>query len=154
MKKILISIGSIISFGLPSLVLAAGPKIGSGSYLGELMTQGSQLLQLVLVFLISLSVVWFIWNVIKYSMSSDEDGKEKAKSQMINGIIAIAVTVSLWGIVALLQNAFGLDGGNSAPNDINRMIPGGSNVRNLNSAQSLDYADRFDAQQQGVNVVY
>ena len=131
MKKILISIGSVASLSLPSLVLAAAsPKIGSGSYLGTLMTQASQLLQLVLVFLISLSVVWFIWNVVKYSMSSEEDGKEKAKSQMINGIIAIAVTVSLWGIVALLQNAFGLDGGNSAPTDINGMIPGGSNLPN------------------------
>ena len=62
-------------------------------------------------------------NLIK----GEEDGKEKAKSQMINGIVAIAVTVSLWGIVALLQTAFGVNTGNSAPTaDINNMIPGGS----------------------------
>lgn len=149
MKKILISISSIVSLGLPSLVLAAGPNIGSGSYLGKLMTQIGQLLQLVLAVLISLAVVWFIWNVIKYSMSSEEDGKEKAKSQMINGIIAIAVTVSLWGIVGLLQDAFGLKTGNTVPNDINRMIPGGSNAVNLNSAQSLNYADWLDGQSGG-----
>ena len=129
MKKIFISIGSVVSVGLPSLVLAAGPNIGSGSYFGELITQGSELLQLVLIFLISLAVVWFIWNVIKYSMSGEEDGKEKAKSQMINGIIAIAVTVSVWGIVALLQTAFGVGVGNSAPTDINGMIPGGENLQ-------------------------
>ncbi len=138
MKKILISISSIVSVGLPSLVLAAGPNIGSGSYLGELMSQGSDLLQLVLIFLISLAVVWFIWNVTRYAMSSEEDGKEKAKSQMINGIIAIAVTVSLWGIVALLQNAFGLDGGNTAPTDINGMIPGGSSLPGGVSQQQYD----------------
>ena len=58
-------------------------------------------------------------------MSSEEDGKEKAKSQMIHGIIALAVIVSLWGIVALLRNAFGVDGNDSVPSNISNMIPGG-----------------------------
>ena len=119
-----------MSLSLPSLVLAASPNIGSGSYIGELMKQGGELLQLVLVFLISLAVVWFIYNVIKYSMSGEEDGKEKAKSQMVNGIIALAVVVSIWGIVALLQTAFGVDINNGAPTDINNMIPGGASGGN------------------------
>ena len=138
MKKTLISIGSVILVGLPSLVLAADPNIGNGSYFGTLMTQASELLQNVLIFLISLAVVWFIWNVIRYAMSGEEDGKEKAKSQMIHGIIAIAVTVSLWGIVALLQNAFGVDTGNSAPTDINSMIPVGSGSINLPNGVTQD----------------
>jgi hypothetical protein len=127
MKKILIGIGSVVSLGLP--VLAFAQNIGSGSYIGELMKQGGELLQLVLVFLISLAVVWFIYNVIKYSMSGEEDGKEKAKSQMINGIIALAVVVSIWGIVALLQETFDVQGQNSASSinsDFKNMIPGGN----------------------------
>ncbi|MEI6190951.1 MAG: hypothetical protein WCP24_01110 [bacterium] len=138
MKKIFISIGSLVSVALPSLVLAAGSNIGSGSYFGTLIKQAGELLQLVLIFLISLSVVWFIWNVIKYSMSGEEDGKEKAKSQMINGIIAIAVTVSVWGIVALLQGAFGVNTNNGAPDDINNMIPGGSSLPNGVSQYQYD----------------
>ena len=112
-----------MSLGLP--VLAFAQNIGSGSYFGILIRQAGQLLQSILVFLISLAVVWFIYNVIRYSMSSEEDGKEKAKSQMVNGIIALAVVVSIWGIVALLQTAFGVDINNGAPTDINNMIPGG-----------------------------
>lgn len=121
MKKTLISISSIASLGLPMLVLAA-PNLNG--YMGTLITSGTSLLKSVLIFLVSLSVVWFIWNVIRYAMSAEEDGKEKAKQQMIWGIVAIAVTVSVWGIVGLLQSTFGLNGSNSAPSDINNMIPG------------------------------
>ena len=124
MKKTLISIGSFITLSLPMLVLAADPELGTG-YFSKLIRGATTLLKDVLIFLISLAVVWFIWNVVKYAMSSEEDGKEKAKSQMINGIIAIAVIVSIWGIVAILQTAFGTGGGNanSAFNS-EGMIPG------------------------------
>ena len=106
------------------LVSGADPDLGSG-YFSKLITGATDLLKDVLVFLIALAVVWFIWNVVKYAMSSEEDGKEKAKSQMINGIIAIAVIVSIWGIVAILQKSFGL-GGAEAPHSIGTlegMIP-------------------------------
>ena len=111
MKKILISIGSIITLGLPTLVMAAAPTLGNGGYLDNLFKGATQLLSRVLIFLISLAVVWFIWNVVRYAMSEDEEGKGKAKSQMIWGIVAIAVIVSVWGIVGLLQGAFGLNQG-------------------------------------------
>ena len=120
MKKILISLGSTLALGLPMLALADGPKLDS--YLGDLMKQASTLLSQLLVFLIGLAVVWFIWNVVKYSMSNEDEGKEKAKSQMIHGIIALAVIVSIWGIVAILRSAFGTENG-TIPN-VNNMIPG------------------------------
>lgn len=123
MKKILISIVSIFSVGAPLFVMAAAtPKIDS--YLGQLIRGASNLLSQILIFLIALAVVWFIWNVVRYSMSEDEGGKDKAKDQMKWGIIAIAVIVSVWGIVGLLKSAFGLESGNNAPTDLNQMIPG------------------------------
>jgi uncharacterized membrane protein YidH (DUF202 family) len=122
MKKILISIGSVVSFGLPMLVLAAGPNLNG--YLGTLIKSGTSLLQNVLVFLIALAVVWFIWNVIRYTLSEDEEKKGKAKSQMIWGIVAIAVIVSVWGIVGLLQGAFGLNQGTTGfQGNTGSMIP-------------------------------
>jgi succinate dehydrogenase/fumarate reductase cytochrome b subunit len=144
-KKILISLGSISSlFLLPFLTLAQtqvqwgfGIGVNSGGssyggtgnpnlngYMGSLITSGTSLLRSVLVFLISLAVVWFIFNVIRYAMSSDEEGKGKAKSQMIWGIIAIAVIVSVWGIVAILQGAFGLNqGASNFSGNLGNMIP-------------------------------
>ena len=93
MKKILIS-ASILLSSLPAIALAANTvKLG---YLDSLITGATGLTKNLLVFLISLAVVWFIWNVIKYTMSSDEEAKGKAKSQMIWGVIAIAVIVSIW----------------------------------------------------------
>jgi uncharacterized membrane protein YidH (DUF202 family) len=124
MKKILISLGSIVSFSLPVLVLAEtnNPNL---TYPTNFINQATSLTRMILIFLISLSVVWFIWNVIRYTMAEDEEGKGKAKQQMIWGIIAIAVTVSVWGLVNILRTAFGVNSNTGAPT-LDNMIPGGS----------------------------
>jgi len=130
-KKTLISIVAVASFGLPMLVWA-GPNLNG--YVGTALGQASGLLSNLITLLFGIAVIWFIWNVIRYSMSSEDEGKKKAREQMIHGIIAIAVMVSIWGIVALLRNAFGTDSNNTAPtNDINQMIPGGT-TQTLNRA--------------------
>ena len=106
--------------------VAAANNAGNFGKVNEMIIGATGLLRSALVLLIALAVVWFIWNVIKYSMSGEEDGKEKAKEQMIHGIIAIAVIVSIWGIVAILQSMF-ISGGNSVTgvnNNLGGMIPG------------------------------
>jgi uncharacterized membrane protein YidH (DUF202 family) len=137
MKKTLISISSIVSLGLPVLALASsGVQLG---YVNSIFTEGSVLLRNIIIFLFGLAVVWFIWNVIRYSMSDSDEGREKAKSQMIWGIIAIAVIVSVWGIVALLREVFGVGsyGSSAFDGQINNMIPsvGGNKA---------DYNAKFD----------
>lgn len=130
MKKILIGLGSVVTLSLPLLVLADNQV--DFSYVSGAISGGKTLLSNIITLLFALAVVWFIWNVIRYSMSSEEDGKEKARSQMINGLIAIAVMASIWGIVGLLRGAFGVSGDSGAPNSINNMIPGvsgGSNTQ-------------------------
>ncbi len=125
MKKILISIGSFLTLSLPMFVLAETSRLDTG-YLSSLIRGGTNLLRQVLVFLISLAVVWFIWNIIQYTISDDEDKKGKAKEQMIWGIVGIAVMVSVWGLVSILQGVFGLDNGANANNvggNIDNMIP-------------------------------
>lgn len=123
MKKTLISLGSLsISLALPVLALAQTFKTG---YINSIINGGLRILSILIVLLISLATVWFIWNVIKYSMSSEEDDKAKAKSQMINGIIAIAVIVSIWGLVGLLQGMFGVNS-IGATTGLENMIPTGN----------------------------
>ncbi len=120
MKKILFSVGSLFTLSLP--ILASAQTLG---YMASLFSQGTTLLKNILIFLVSLAVVWFIWNVIRYTISEDEDKKAGAKSQMINGIIAITVIVSIWGLVSILQTMFGA-GGKGVTNvfDSTKMIPG------------------------------
>lgn len=103
MNKI-IKIGAGLAGALPFVAFAQNT-----TYLSNLLGSAKSLLDQLVVFLIALAVVWFIWNVISYTMSSDEDKKAQAKDRMIWGIIAIAVIVSVWGLVGILQNIFGVN---------------------------------------------
>ena len=108
MKKIVkIVAGSL--WALPVLALAQNTEVGFG-FFEELTESGTSLLNDLVVFLVALAVVWFIFNVIRYTISADENKKSAAKGQMIWGIVAIAVIVSIWGLVGILQGMFGADG--------------------------------------------
>lgn len=93
----------------------------NASYINSMFSATKSLLDQGVVILVSLAVCWFIWNVVKYAMSEDEEGKEKARSQMIWGIIAIAVIVSIWGLVSILQGIFGAN--NDKAQDVVKLIP-------------------------------
>jgi succinate dehydrogenase/fumarate reductase cytochrome b subunit len=117
MKK-KVKIGAVLAGAMPFLALA---QTVSTTYLGSLIDGAKALLDQLVVFLISLAVVWFIWNVIRYTISEDEDKKAGAKSQMIWGIVAIAVIVSVWGLVAILQSIFGVN--TTGAGDVNSLLP-------------------------------
>jgi predicted membrane channel-forming protein YqfA (hemolysin III family) len=117
MKKIVkIAVGSL--WALPFMALA---QTVNPTYVSSLIDSAKGLLDQIVVFLIALAVVWFIWNVISYTMSSDEDKKKAAKSQMIWGVVAIAVIVSVWGLVAILQNIFGVN--TTGAGNVSRLLP-------------------------------
>jgi succinate dehydrogenase/fumarate reductase cytochrome b subunit len=118
MKKIVKVIAGSV-WALPFLVFAQDAS--SQTYLSSLIQGAKNLLDQLVVVLIALAIVWFIWNVIRYTMSDDEEGKEKAKSQMIWGIVAIAVIVSIWGLVAILQSVFGVR--STGAGDVVRLLP-------------------------------
>ena len=103
MKKVLqkISIGTL---GLLTPSLAFARDVTSG--LADLLDQIGGLLNQVVPLLIGLAVVAFLWGVVMYLFGKDKDG---AKTFMLWGIIAIAVMVSIWGLVRILQETFGLD---------------------------------------------
>lgn len=118
MKKLVkISVGLVTA--LPFLALA---QVANPNYLASLIGGAKSLLDQLVVFLIALAVVWFIWNVVRYTMSDDEEKKGKAKSQMIMGIIAIAVIVSVWGLVAILQSIFGVNT-TGAVGNVSNLLP-------------------------------
>ncbi len=67
-------------------------------------------LNLAVPLLISIAVVYFIYNVFMYTIAGDEEKKAKAKGGMIWGIVGIFIMVSVWGLVAILQSTFGTSG--------------------------------------------
>jgi len=140
-KKIVISLGALTLMYLPLLVSAENFDT---TYIQSLISGGLSIIRSLLIFLVSLAVVWFIWNVIQYTISDDEEKKGKAKEQMIWGIIGIAVIVSVWGLVAILRSMFGADSNDTAPKNLGNMIP--ETTTYLNGQQSIDYARGINAQ--------
>lgn len=66
----------------------------------------------IIPFLFSLAVVMFVWGTIKFFIIDvDEEAKrEQGRQFMLWGIIALAVMVSVWGLVSVLTETFNIDG--------------------------------------------
>jgi hypothetical protein len=68
------------------------------------------LIKSIVPLLFTLAVVGFIWGIIQYFLNPDNEEKRKAgKSFMIWGLIALFVMVSIWGLVGVLSNTFGIN---------------------------------------------
>ncbi len=56
-----------------------------------------------------LAIVYFFWGLIQYIRAAGDPKKAaEGKSIMIYGVIAIAVMISIYGLVAWLQNLLGI----------------------------------------------
>jgi len=73
------------------------------------------ILQPIVPLLIGLAVVIFIYGVITLIFSEGGEKKEEGKQFMIWGIVGFFVMISMWGLVAILTNTFGLDVNTPAP---------------------------------------
>lgn len=71
------------------------------------------ILNAVVPVLIALGVVYFVYGVITYVISSDEEAKKTGRDRIIYGIIGLAVIVAVWGLVRILVNTFVPTGNNS-----------------------------------------
>lgn len=66
--------------------------------------------------IIGAAVLVFLWGVLKYVISGDnEEKRADAKWFMIWGIVALFVMVSVWGLVRILQNTLGVSSSSGAP---------------------------------------
>ena len=86
--------------------------IGGGKpKLGDLLTYatciiGASVIPLLFIF----AVASFIWGVVQFVINDSEESKKaKGRNFMIWGIIALAVMVSVWGLVGILENTFGIN---------------------------------------------
>ncbi|OGI57625.1 hypothetical protein A3B85_02515 [Candidatus Nomurabacteria bacterium RIFCSPHIGHO2_02_FULL_37_13] len=64
----------------------------------------------VIPLIFAIATAFFVWGVVQFVINSDEEAKkEKGKQFMFWGIIALAVMISVWGLVAILGSTFGLN---------------------------------------------
>ncbi|MFA5791498.1 MAG: pilin [Candidatus Paceibacterota bacterium] len=112
-KKLIVLSGFALSF-VPVVALAQVTGGFSACTSGTITTfQGmlckvSEILGAILPVLIALGVVYFVWGVVQYVISSDEEAKKTGRNRIIYGIIGLAVIIGMWGLVNILKNTFGL----------------------------------------------
>ena len=89
-----------------SLFCDMGPRPS----LGNLFDYASCLIsRSVIPLMFAIAMAMFIWGVVQYVINSDEESKKaKGRDFMIWGIIALAVMVSVWGLVSILGKTFGI----------------------------------------------
>ncbi len=103
MKKI-IALGVAFSPAIAFAQIAAG--VGDSS---KLLNWMSDALNVASGLLLAAAVVFFLYNAFKFvSSGGDEEGKSKARKGLIQGIIGIAVMVSVWGLVNFFTRSAGL----------------------------------------------
>lgn len=115
MKKKLVVLSGFVASLAPVAVFAqvtgGSPTACNGGAITTLqgiLCKISELLGAVLPVLIALGVIYFVWGVITYVISSDEEAKKAGRNRIIFGIIGLAVIITVWGLVAILRNTFGL----------------------------------------------
>ena len=60
--------------------------------------------------LLALIVGFIVYYTLEVVRSESRDTRKKAVMQLVYGVIAIAVLVSIWGAVSFLQKIFGVSG--------------------------------------------
>ncbi|MCE9517883.1 pilin [Candidatus Nomurabacteria bacterium] len=99
MKKI-ISIGAVLGVVAPLFAHAASAF--------TILTTINQILATLIPILITLAVVYFIWGVIQYLVSGDEEKKKSATEMIIRGLVGLFIIIAFWGIIRLITNTFGV----------------------------------------------
>lgn len=104
MKKLLL----ITLILLPALTFAQ-PFTGQGESIRDinsLARKATNIGDLFIGIVISLCVVWIIWNAFNYFVAQSPEGKKEGGMAVLYGVIALFVIFSIWGIVNVFRNSF------------------------------------------------
>ncbi len=76
----------------------------------SILSDINDMVKTIIPLLISVALLVFIWGVIRYiTAGDDEEKRTKARNTILYGVIGLFAIVSVWGLVAILQNTFGID---------------------------------------------
>lgn len=96
MKKILGI--SALAFALPQIAFAQ-------TVITDIIDTIYEILNAIVPVLIVLATIFFFWGLAKFILNAgDSEGRKQGVQIMIYGVIGLFVIVSVWGLVALLQN--------------------------------------------------
>lgn len=104
MKKI-IALG--LALGVPFFASAVDNTPGT---IGFIIYTIASWISYIVPLLITVAIGYFIWGVISFITSSDEEAKKNGRDKIINGLIGLFVILAFWGIIALVQRTFFVSG--------------------------------------------
>jgi hypothetical protein len=96
----------IISFSALAVTMAPAFALAANAF--SIITTVNQILAYVIPILITLAVVYFIWGVIQYTITTDEETKKNARSKIIYGLIGLFIIIAFWGVIGLITTTFGV----------------------------------------------
>lgn len=83
---------------------------GSQDFKGVINVVISSIFNPLIILFLGLAIVYFLWGVLKYVRHGEsESDRTEGIMMMTYGIVAIFVMISVWGLVTILINTFGLD---------------------------------------------
>ncbi len=95
----------------PLVMFAQSVRTDEGT-LGGIGVQIIGLLSLVVPIVMTFALIYFFIGLMKYIMAAgDEESKGAGRMIMVNGVIALFVMASVWGLVGVLGRSFRVDGG-------------------------------------------
>ena len=98
---------SIITLFLISFLLPYNFVFAQQVTLESVILKITNLIALVIPIAFALAILFFFWGIAKFIYFADNETKRtEGKNILIWGVIAIFFLVSIWGVVALLQDTF------------------------------------------------
>ncbi len=93
-------------FALPFMAFAVSTK------LEDVFTKFGELISILTPVVVALALLAFFWGLAMYVLhfTGDDKDKKKGREMMVYGLVVLFVMISVWGIVNILQNTFGLQG--------------------------------------------
>ena|SRR3989338_1292395 len=101
MKKII----AFLSFFAPVFAFAQNTSTNVQAVLVQI--QG--VLNIVIPVLITIGIIYFIWNVVTYMLSGDAEKREESRDHIIYSLIGLFVILAVWGLVSIIANTLGVD---------------------------------------------
>src|SRR3989338_7548863 len=75
----------------------------------DLVNVAGGIIQVIVPFVIGLAVLVIIWGIFGYiTGAGDEEKRGEAKQYIIWGVIGVFIMLSVWGLVNVVVNSFGL----------------------------------------------
>lgn len=91
------------------LPFAAFAQVGETTNIPGFIEQINAVINTIIPFLVGLAVLIIIWGVFNYiSGAGDEEKRAQAKQYIVWGVVGVFIMLSVWGLVNILVNSFGL----------------------------------------------